>query len=140
MKEFNRSLIAEFRSSGGHVSGVLADSPMLLLTTTGAHSGRPHTTPLGYVTDRTPDRLVVFASNMGAARHPAWFHNLRADPQAEVEVGERRFPVTATIATGADYDRLYRLFTESMPGTGDHQERAGQRQIPMVLLEPARPE
>jgi deazaflavin-dependent oxidoreductase (nitroreductase family) len=136
MGAFNRALIEEFRAGGGRVGGPMAGRPLVLLTTTGARSGRARTTPLGYVTDGAPDRIVVFASNLGAPAAPAWFHNLVANPEVVVEVGDRRFPARATVPAGAERDRLYEAFVASFPGTSEHQARAGRR-IPMVLLERA---
>jgi deazaflavin-dependent oxidoreductase (nitroreductase family) len=135
MGAFNRTLIEEFRANGGRVGGPMAGLPLVLLTTTGARSGRARTTPLGYVSDGAPERIVLFASNMGAPAAPAWFHNLVANPDVVVEVGDRRFPARATVAAGAERDRLYEAFVAGFPGTSGHQARAGRR-IPMVLLEP----
>ena len=135
MGAFNRALIEEFRASGGRVGGPLAGRPLVLLTTTGAGSGEPRTTPLGYVEDGSPDRIVLFASNLGAPAAPAWFHNLLANPEVVVEVGDHRFPARASVPGGAERDRLYEAFVSRFPGTAEHQARAG-RQIPMVLLEP----
>src|SRR5581483_8555010 len=72
--DFNRQLIEEFRANRGKVSGRLANSPLLLLTTTGARSGLPRITPLGYMPDG--DRLLVVASNLGSPTHPDWYRNL----------------------------------------------------------------
>lgn len=130
----NARLVQEFRAGGGRLGGPLAGVRLLLLTTRGARSGREHTTPLGYVTDGTADRLVLFASNLGAAKPPAWFHNLRANPDATIEVGSERFSGRASVPGGAERDRLYELFTSQTPGTSSHEERAG-RPIPMVLIE-----
>jgi hypothetical protein len=76
MREFNRALIEEYRASGGKLSGRLANSKLVLLTTTGARSGLARTTPLGYGMDG--DRIVVVAANAGAPAHPDWYHKLLA--------------------------------------------------------------
>jgi deazaflavin-dependent oxidoreductase (nitroreductase family) len=131
MRAFNRSVIEEFRATGGVEGGQLAGKPMLLLTTTGARSGQARTTPLAYVADG--EDLVVFASNLGAPRDPDWFRNLVACPDATVEVGVERFVARATPAAGAERERLYELFVSGNPGTEGHQAKAG-RQIPMVVL------
>jgi deazaflavin-dependent oxidoreductase (nitroreductase family) len=133
VKEINKAVIAEFRANDGKIAR-FADREILLLTTTGARSGEPRISPLAYVTDGSPDRLVVFASHLGSARHPAWYHNLRAHPDVTVEAGTERFQATASTAEGAEHDRLYALFTSQLPGTEDHQSRT-ERRIPMVLLE-----
>ena len=123
----NRRIVEEYRASGGHVAGFGGPSRMLLLTTRGARSRQARTTPMMYVADG--DRLVVFASNIGAERHPAWYHNLVAQPDVTVEVGADRFDATAAVAGGEERERLWRLFP--FP---EHQERAG-RQIPVVTLQ-----
>src|SRR5437870_12101471 len=102
--DFNQKIIEEFRANGGKVGGPFQGAPMVLLTTTGAKSGRPHTTPLVYLAD--DDRVVVFASMGGAPNNPAWYHNLVAHPEAVAEVGSDRFPVRSRITSGEERDRL----------------------------------
>jgi hypothetical protein len=89
LQDFNQRVIHEFRANQGKVSGQLANMPVLLLTMTGAKSGRTITKPLVYTTDG--ERLVVIASFAGAPKHPAWYHNLLVHPEATVEVGNERF-------------------------------------------------
>jgi deazaflavin-dependent oxidoreductase (nitroreductase family) len=123
----NRMVVERYRANGGEVGeGFGGPSRMLLLTTTGARSGRPHTTPMMYVRDA--DRLVVFASNSGAPGHPGWYHNLVAHAEATVEVGDDISAVTAVVTAGEERERLWKLFP--FP---EHEERAG-RQIPVVTL------
>src|SRR6476659_9945400 len=95
LHDFNQRVIREFRANQGKVGGQLAHMPVLLLTMTGARSGRTITKPLVYTTDG--DRLVVIASFAGAPKHPAWYHNLLAHPEATVEVGSERFQVKAAV-------------------------------------------
>jgi deazaflavin-dependent oxidoreductase (nitroreductase family) len=121
----NRRIVEEYRARAGHVFG--GPSGMLLLTTTGARSGRPHTAPMMYVADG--DRLVVFASNIGAQHHPGWYHNLVAHPAVTVEVGSERVDARAVVTAGEERERLWRRFP--FP---EHQESAG-RLIPVVALE-----
>src|SRR5262245_28376012 len=102
MKAHNRQLIEEFRAAGGALEG----RQLLLLTTTGARSGRPHTAPMMYVPDG--DRLLVIASNAGAARDPDWYQNLVADPQVTVEANGETYPATAVVTRGEERDRLFR--------------------------------
>jgi deazaflavin-dependent oxidoreductase (nitroreductase family) len=78
-------VIAEFRANHGRVGGVFEGSPLILLSTTGAKSGQPRTNPLRYLVDG--DRLLVAASYLGSPSHPAWYHNLCADPRVSVEIG-----------------------------------------------------
>ncbi|HJP80128.1 MAG TPA: nitroreductase family deazaflavin-dependent oxidoreductase [Pseudonocardiaceae bacterium] len=129
----NAAMAEEFRANGGKIAR-FTDREILLLTTTGAKSGKPRLSPLAYVTDGSPDRLVIFASRMGAQHHPAWYHNLVANPEVTVEVGTETFTARASTATGAEHDRLYELFTSQLSGTDDHQSRTS-RVIPMVVLE-----
>jgi deazaflavin-dependent oxidoreductase (nitroreductase family) len=124
--ETNRRIIEEYRANGGHVARFGGSSRMLLLTTRGARTGQMRTTPMMYLADG--DRLVVFASNIGAENHPGWYRNLVAQPDVTVEVGTERFDATATVARGEERDRLWRLFP--FP---EHQERT-RRQIPVIAL------
>lgn len=130
-RAFNQALIAEFRANGGKVGRYLPDAQLLLLTTTGARSGRPHTTPLGYRRDE--DRLIVIASNNGAPSPPDWYHNLVVHPEATVEVGAGRYRARAITADGAERERLVGWLATEMPFFADHERRAGRR-IPIVLL------
>jgi deazaflavin-dependent oxidoreductase (nitroreductase family) len=109
MKAHNRQLIEEFRAAGGS----LEDRPLLLLTTTGAHSGRHHTAPMMYVPDG--DRLLVIASNAGAPRHPDWYHNLVANSRVTVEVNGDTYPATAVLTRGAERDRLFNEIAAQYP-------------------------
>ncbi len=110
--------------------------PILLLHTRGARSGQPRTTPLLY----TPhgNGFVVVASKAGAAHHPAWYHNLRAHPDdVAVEVGGRRTAVHSRVAEGPERAELWELVNDNYTGYTTYQARAGDRVIPVVLLEPA---
>jgi deazaflavin-dependent oxidoreductase (nitroreductase family) len=129
MKAHNRRTIEEFRAAGG--TG--GERPMLLLTTTGARSGLPHTTPLMYVPDG--DRLLVIASNAGAPSHPDWYYNLRARPAVSVEVAGETYQATAVVTGGTERDRLFAEIAANYPFFTDHQARVS-RQIPVVALGP----
>ncbi len=96
--DFNRAIIAEFRSNGGRVGGPFEGAPLLLLTSTGAKSGAQRTTPVVYLPDG--ERMVIFASKAGAPTHPGWYHNLLAHPAASVEVGTETVAVQASEVTG----------------------------------------
>lgn len=133
-KAFNRNLIDEFRNNQGKVTGIFERAPLLLLTTTGARSGRPFTTPLVYSTDG--DRLVVIASKGGAPTSPDWYHNVVAHPKVTIELPGERFEATASIAQGAERDRLYQAQAALMPNFADY-ERNTTRVIPVVVLERA---
>ena len=113
LNDFNQRVISEFRANQGQVSGQLANMPVLLLTMTGARSGRTITKPLVYSTDG--DRFVVIASFAGAPKHPAWYHNLVATPEATVEVGSERFRVKAAVTSGEERQRLFDRQAAQMP-------------------------
>jgi len=134
-KTYNEQVIQEFRTNKGqvgHLGGFLKDFPILLLTTTGAKSGRPHTTPLMYVTDE--GRPIVFASAGGSPKNPAWYHNLVAHPQVGVEIGEESFGAVAVVAQGAKRERLWELAVDSNPPLGSYRETLDRR-IPLIMLE-----
>jgi deazaflavin-dependent oxidoreductase (nitroreductase family) len=107
--------------------------PILLLCHRGAKSGKPRQTPLTYATDG--DRLVLIASNAGAAKHPAWYHNLRARPEVDVVARRRSGRYVARVAVGEERERLWQRALRVFPGYDDYQRRAGSREIPVVVLE-----
>ncbi|MBO2461916.1 nitroreductase/quinone reductase family protein [Actinomadura violacea] len=131
MSEWNDAIIEEFRANGGVVGGPFEGADLLLMTSTGARTGRRHTTPLGYMRDG--DRLLVFGSNAGADRHPAWYHNVRADPRVTVEAGTETFEGVALPVEGEERDRLYALRAELVPVFGEYQRKTS-RVIPVVAL------
>jgi deazaflavin-dependent oxidoreductase (nitroreductase family) len=138
IRAFNRSVIEEYRAGNGKVTDPrLQGVPLVLLTTTGARTGRPHTTPLAYFGDG-PGRIVLWASAMAAGSHPAWYHNLAARPQVSLELATpagavRRFDGTAHTVTGAERERLYHVLAASRPEIAAHQDRT-VRQIPLVVV------
>jgi deazaflavin-dependent oxidoreductase (nitroreductase family) len=99
----------------------------------GAKSGKKRTTPLVFLEDG--DKMVLVASKGGSPRHPAWFHNLRAHPETTVQVGSRRIPVTAKVATASQRSRLWPKVTRLYRGYEIYQRRTS-RQIPLVILRP----
>lgn len=130
----NQRIIDEFRATGGKVSGHFAGTPMLLLTTTGAKSGKQTVSPIVCTVDG--DRLLVYASAAGRPHNPAWYHNLVANPAVMVEYGAERFPARATVVTGAERDRLWDEQVARAPGFGAYQ-RNTTRVVPVVALERA---
>src|SRR5713101_6693190 len=105
MDELNQAVIREFRSNQGRVSGPMEGMPILLLTMTGAKTGRTLVRPLCY--SRDGDRIVIIASYGGAPRNPPWYHNLIANPVVTVEVGTEKFKARATQVYSAERDRLF---------------------------------
>lgn len=129
--DWNQKIIEEFRSAGGKVGGQFEGAPVLLLTSTGARSGKEYTMPMMYLVDG--DRYVVFASKAGAPTNPDWYHNLVAHPRASVEVGTETFKVDAEVAAREERGRLYATQSERYPGFAEYQEKT-TRVIPAVIL------
>lgn len=130
---FNQQIIDEFRANKGQVGGPFQGARLLLLTTVGARTGAEHTTPLGYLPDG--DRLLIIASAGGSPRHPAWYHNLLANPQVTVENGLYTHQAKAVVLEGEERDRLFARALETDPGWGAYEERSG-RTLPVVALLP----
>ena len=128
-KQFNRPLIEEFRANAGKVRGW---DLLLLLTSTGAKSGEPHTTPLGYSVDG--DRIIVVAAAVGAPKHPAWYSNLLVHPEVTVELNGESQHMRAVVADGKEYDRLFTQHTAQFPVVLEYQDKTTRR-IPIVILE-----
>ena len=131
MSEYNAQIIDEFRGSDGKVGGRWEGRNLLLLTTTGRKSGRPHTTPMVYTPDA--DRLLVYASKAGAPKHPDWYLNLVADPHVVVEAGSERYDAIATPLEGEERDREFALQAERVPTFAEYQQQT-ERVIPVVAL------
>jgi deazaflavin-dependent oxidoreductase (nitroreductase family) len=135
MSEWNEKVIAEFRAGGGMVGGAFEGASLLLLTTVGAVTGKRRTTPLVY--RRGGGRLLVFASNLGAPAHPAWYHNLLANPQVSVEIGDgetiETYPATAHPLRGPERDRHYAEQAALDPAFAEYQARIS-RVIPVIAL------
>lgn len=129
--DFNLNIINEFRANGGETSGPFKGRPLLLLTTKGAKSGAEGTTPLVY--SRDGDRYVIIASMGGAPKHPAWYHNIVANPNVTLEVGTEKFEATATVAEEPERTRLYNAQAEMMPAFTEYQQKT-TRVIPVVVL------
>ncbi|NJP33940.1 nitroreductase/quinone reductase family protein [Micromonospora thermarum] len=130
--DFNQQIIDEFRANSGRVGGPFEGARLILLTTTGARSGAPHTTPVGYLPDGG-ERILVIASAGGADRHPDWFHNLVADPTVTVEDGVFTYPARAEVLTGVDRDQVFARAVEADPGWAAYQAKT-DRLIPVVAL------
>jgi deazaflavin-dependent oxidoreductase (nitroreductase family) len=122
-----------YRLSGGRVGGRVGRAPVLLLTTTGRKSGRVRTAPVVYLADG--EDFVVIGSNAGHSRAPAWSLNLKARPEAEVEVGRRRLPIRARVAAGDERADLWRRHNEQYAGFDEYEART-DRDIAVFVLEP----
>lgn len=132
--EFNTSVIEAFRANGGEMpeGHPMHGNPTLLLTMTGAKSGRALTSPLTYTADG--EAWIVMASAGGSPKLPAWGHNLRAEPNVSIEVGTEVIDVRAVETEGAERDRVLELMTAALPRFGDYQASV-DRLIPLFRLE-----
>jgi deazaflavin-dependent oxidoreductase (nitroreductase family) len=133
--DFNSQIISEFRANGGKVGGMFAGMPMLLLHSTGARSGQERVSPLGY--QAVDGGYAIFASKAGAPDNPDWYHNLRANPRATVEIGDGTAKVTARVADRDERERIWGRQKELSPQFAEYERTASPRQIPVVILEPA---
>jgi deazaflavin-dependent oxidoreductase (nitroreductase family) len=127
---WNTAIIEEFRANEGRVRA-FASQPLLLLTHTGARSGRQRTNPLAYLADG--DRFVVFASKGGSPTNPDWLHNLVANPTVTIEVGTESFEVEAEVAEGDERERLWKEQVSRNRNFGDYEARTS-RKIPVIVL------
>lgn len=123
-----------YRLTGGRIGHHLPGlPPTLLLDHVGARSGTRRTTPLLYVDD--PPNVVIVASKGGYPRNPAWYHNLLASPDTEIQIGPERRAVTARVATESERERLWPMAVKTYSGYQDYQRRT-DRTIPLIVLEP----
>lgn len=129
---FNKSIIDEFRTNGGKVTGQFANANLLLLTTIGAKSGQSRISPLAYF--RVDGKLIILGSFAGSPVSPAWVHNLRANPQARVEIGTEEFAVTARELPSEERDALFDKVTATAPGFAEYQSKTS-RVIPLFELQ-----
>ncbi len=132
--DLNTAVIDEFRANRGRVGGWFSDARLLLLTTTGARSGRPHTVPLGCLPDGG-ERVLVIASAGGADRHPAWYHNLLAHPDVTIETPDGVEQVHVTELKGAERDAAWERFKQMSEGFRSYEQKTS-RVIPVLRLTP----
>jgi len=125
---------AVYKLSGGLIGHRLwpGSPPMLLLDHVGAKSGKKRTSPLVYFKDG--DDVVIVASKGGYPQHPAWFHNLKANPDTEVRIGRELRNVRARVANAEEHKRLWPMAVDTYSGYAGYQERT-PRKIPLVVLE-----
>ena len=123
-----------YETTDGRLGATLAGRPMLLLRTVGRRTGQPRTAALLYIEDGA--NRVVVASKGGAPENPGWFHNLRANPEVEIQVGRDRMPVRARVAEGDERDRLWKAADKVNEGTYATYQSLTSRQIPVIVLEP----
>lgn len=131
--DFNARNIDEFRANHGRLGGNFEGAPVLLLHSIGAKSGEERVSPMMYMADG--DRYLVFASAAGADRNPAWYWNLIAHPDVNIEVGDQQLDVRAVELSGADRDVKYAEQAKRYPGFADYQRKT-TRTIPVIALIP----
>jgi deazaflavin-dependent oxidoreductase (nitroreductase family) len=131
VNDWNKQIIEEFRANGGKVGGPFEGATMILVHTLGAKSGTERVTPLVYFPDG--DRMLIVASAAGAPNNPAWYHNLKAHPRVDVEVGTETFPVVAEELPPAERDEKWKVITSYAPGFADYEKKTS-RVIPVVAL------
>lgn len=132
-EDWNTNIIQEFRANEGRLGGPFDGRPMLLLHHTGARTGIERVNPLAY--QQLDDGAVaVFGSKGGAPTNPDWYHNVRANPKARVEIGGETFDVTARVAEGDERERIWERQKRDMPGFASYEEKT-KRQIPVIILE-----
>ena len=134
--DWNAQVIAEFRANEGRVGGPFEGAPMVLVHHRGRKSGAERVTPMMYLPDADdPNTVYVFASNAGAPKHPAWYHNLIAAGRTEVEIGTETYPVAVEELTGVERDRIYAEQARRYPGFAEYEEKArGIRTIPVLAM------
>lgn len=133
MNDYNAQIIAEFRANHGKVGGSFEGAPLLILHSIGAKSGQVRESPMMYLRDG--ERILVFASKAGAPTNPDWYHNLKANPEARIEIGDEVLDVRAEELPRAERDAKYAEQAALYPGFADYEAKT-DRVIPVVALTP----
>lgn len=131
MTDYNAKVIAEFRANGGTVPNF--GSSLVLVHSIGAKSGEPRINPVMGIAQADESWLVA-ASKAGAPDNPAWYYNLKANPDASVETPDGTFDVTASELEGVEHADGWSQFITRSPGFADYQVKAGERRIPVIRL------
>ena len=132
LNDYNTKLINEFRANDGQIQGDFANAPIVLITHTGAKSGKQRTNPIAYMRDG--DNVVVIASKGGSPTNPAWYHNLVANPVVTVELPGETYQARARVAAGDERERLFAAQAAIMPNFKAYQDKT-TRQLPVIVLE-----
>jgi deazaflavin-dependent oxidoreductase (nitroreductase family) len=133
VKAFTGLNVFFYRLTGGMLGSEMGGQSMLLLSTTGRKSGKNHVIAISYFRDG--GNYILVASNWGRDHHPAWYHNLISQPAAEIQVKTRKLRVSAHLAAGEEYERLWKYVNTKNPVYTRYQ-RHTVRKIPIVILEP----
>jgi deazaflavin-dependent oxidoreductase (nitroreductase family) len=129
--KLNQAVIKEFHANHGKVGGAMEGMPIVLITMTGAKTGRSLIRPLCY--SRDGERIVIIASYGGAPRNPPWYHNLVKNPLVTVEVGNEKYQARAAQVSGPERKRLFEAQAAIMPFFNDYQAKT-KREIPVFAL------
>lgn len=132
MADWNAKIIEEFRANEGRVGGNFEGAPLLLLHHVGARSGQERVNPMMY--QAVGDSFAVFASAAGADKNPDWYHNLRAHPEARIEVGTETLEVTARVLDPDQREPVWETQKSRYPGFADYEAKT-TRVIPVVMLD-----
>ncbi|MBU8810307.1 nitroreductase family deazaflavin-dependent oxidoreductase [Mycolicibacterium goodii] len=131
LEDFNNKIVAEFRANGGKVGGPFENGTLLLLHTTGAKSGQPRVSPLAYLP--IDGKILIVGSYAGGPKNPAWVHNLRANPNAHIEIGTDAYDVVARELPPEERDAAYPKIVEIAPVFAEYQANT-TRTIPLFEL------
>jgi deazaflavin-dependent oxidoreductase (nitroreductase family) len=129
--DWNKQIIEEFRANGGKVGGQFAGFTLLLLHTTGAKSGQPRISPLGYYSEN--GRIFIMASKAGAPTNPDWYHNILAHPDVSAEIGTEEIPFKGVVLGEQERDEIYGRVSAAYPNFAEYQKKT-TRKIPVVEL------
>lgn len=128
----NEQVIDDFRANEGRVGGPYEGAPIILVHHVGAKTGTKRVSPMAYF-PQEDGRMVIIASNEGAPENPAWYHNLKANPRTDVEVGAETFPVVVEEITGEERDAVWAGIAAMVPAVGEYQKMTS-RTIPLLWL------
>jgi F420H(2)-dependent quinone reductase len=126
--------MATYKATRGRIGGTYGKAPVALVDSIGRKSGKRRTHPL--LATRDGENIVVVASKGGVDKHPAWYHNLMANPDTTIQIGSERRSVHARLADPEERERLWPEAVKVWSGYADYQARSKGREIPMVVLEP----
>jgi deazaflavin-dependent oxidoreductase (nitroreductase family) len=133
LRALGKMNVPVYRATRGRVLGTVGGAPVLLLTSTGRRSGQSRTAPVLFLRDG--ERVIVIGSNAGNTNAPAWSHNLKAHPDAEIEIRGERRPVRARVAEGEERAELWQKMNAQYDGFDDYEQRTS-RDISVFVLEP----
>lgn len=131
--DYNTAIIDEFRANNGKVGGQFANTRLVLVNTIGAKSGQVRTIPLAYL--QQEDRVYIVGSAAGSEKHPAWYHNLVANPEVTYELGGDPVPVRAHLVEGDDRPQVWNDIVTALPFFANYQAQVS-REIPVFALTP----